>query len=384
MKQAPFSRLLLALGLAWLLTNSARAHTSSTAWLQLVVSNRIAGAQLELPLRDLDEALGLDANDDGQLTWGELRRRETDLQALVQRGLPLRCGDAVPVWKLAGLQVSERSEVPCAVLRLSAQLPDEPTDLALDYHLFFDQDPLHRCLVGGAVTTVLSPEHRRFEVPSPGENGSAPIATGWTAFVREGVHHIWTGYDHLAFLLVLLLPAVLRRTPHGWLGAANFREAFFAVIKVVTAFTLAHSVTLALAAFETVRLPARLVEATIAASILVAAGLAWRKTQDGRIGGRQAWLTAFGFGLIHGFGFAGVLGELGLGSVGLAGPLLSFNLGVELGQLACVAVFLPVAFALRDTRFYRHGVWPLGTALVTLVAGGWFVERAFAVTFMPF
>lgn len=384
MKQTRLLRPLLTLALAWLLTIPARAHTASTAWLQLAVSNRILGAQLEVPVRDLDEALGLDANDDGQLTWGELRRREADLAAFVQRGLQLRSGDAASEWELAGLQVSERSEAPCAVLRLTARLPADATALNFEYHLLFDQDPLHRCLVGGAVTTVLSPERRRIEVPAFGNGGPAPATTGWTAFVREGVHHIWTGYDHLAFLLVLLLPAVLRRTPHGWLGAANFRGALVAVMKVVTAFTLAHSVTLALAAFEAVRLPPRLVEATIAASIVVAAGMAWRKAPGGPTGGRETWLTAFGFGLIHGFGFAGVLGELGLERARLAGPLLGFNFGVELGQMACVAVFLPVAFALRETRFYRRGVWPVGTVAVTLVAGGWFVERAFDVTFMPF
>lgn len=161
-----------------------------------------------------------------------------------------------------------------------------------------------------------------------------------------------------------------------------------AVLKVVTAFTLAHSVTLALGTLGWVRLPSRWVEAVIAASIGVAAvGNLWvwwgggdqteGMDQTDR-SDRSAWLMALGFGLVHGFGFAGVLGDLGVSGVAMAGPLLGFNAGVELGQVACVALFLPLAYLARRTRFYRVGVLATGSAVLLGLAGFWCFERAFA------
>jgi hypothetical protein len=181
---------------------------------------------------------------------------------------------------------------------------------------------------------------------------------------------------------------VLRRTADGWEAVPTFRDSAVAVMKVVTAFTVAHSITLALAALEMVRLPSRWVESAIAASILFAAAgnLSW--TGSGGASGStwrrgSAWKLAFGLGLIHGFGFAGVLGELGLRRGYVAGPLLGFNAGVELGQLAVVAVFLPLAFWGRTSRHYRQWILPAGSVLIAAMAGGWLVDRAFGLGFMP-
>jgi hypothetical protein len=364
---------------------TARAHSASTAWIHTSVSNGVVRVDVEMPLRDLDDVLGLDADNDGLLTWGELRRRAQDVERLLRGGLRLVAGAEVLSWKFEGMQVAERLDTPCAAMRLTAALPDATGPLVLEYDLLFDQDPLHRCLVGGVATTILSPAQRRVELPTVGgDPATSQVRMSLGTFVREGMHHIWTGYDHLAFLLVLLLPAVLLRTPEGWRGVPDFKGALGAVLKVVTAFTLAHSLTLGLAAFDVVRLPPRWVEATIAASIVVAAVLAWMESRNPDTAVRRSWMPAFGFGLIHGFGFAGVLGELGLGREGLAGPLFGFNLGVELGQLVCVAVFLPVAFLMRGTWVYRRLAWPAGTMVVVLAAGGWFVERTFDMAFMPF
>ncbi|MEO8386662.1 MAG: HupE/UreJ family protein, partial [Betaproteobacteria bacterium] len=144
------------------------------------------------------------------------------------------------------------------------------------------------------------------------------------------------------------------------------------VLWVVTAFTVAHSITLTLAALQIVELPSRLVESAIAASVvLAAANNLWPVVE------RRRWLVAFSFGLIHGFGFASVLTELGLPKDALVLSLLGFNLGVETGQLAIVAGFLPVAFLLRNTPLYRKGVFILGSVFTMLVALVWLVERAF-------
>ena len=167
-------------------------------------------------------------------------------------------------------------------------------------------------------------------------------------YLEEGVLHIWAGFDHILFLLSLLLPAVLVPSAisgEAWAAAPGFRAALWDVLKVVTAFTVAHSITLSLATLGVVSLPSRLVESAIAASVVLAAVNNIRPVVHG---GR--WIIAFCFGLIHGFGFASVLSDLGLPQGSLLLALIAFNLGVELGQLAIVAVFLPLAYAHRATR----------------------------------
>ena len=201
--------------------------------------------------------------------------------------------------------------------------------------------------------------------------------------MRHGVWHIWIGFDHILFLLSLLLPAVLMpkvlmskvlmpaAARQGQGQSQSIKAAFFDVLKVVTAFTLAHSLTLSLASLHVLSLPSRWVESAIAASVVLAAlNNLWPLFR-----GRRP-VAAFVFGLIHGFGFAGVLADLGLPQSGLLLSLLGFNVGVELGQLAIVAVFLPLAFALRKTWFYRQ-LLTTGSALIVLIAALWLVERAF-------
>ena len=172
--------------------------------------------------------------------------------------------------------------------------------MSIDYRLLQDIDPSHRGLLtisawGATQTGVL--------------NGEQSIAldhpSAWRAFTEyltTGVWHIWSGIDHLLFLLSLLLPAVLRRRGQHWEAVPLAKPAFLNILQVVTAFTVAHSITLSLAAFDVVRLPSRLTESVIAASIIVAAlNNLFPKVTEGR------WRIAFAFGLLHGFGFASVL-----------------------------------------------------------------------------
>jgi hypothetical protein len=198
---------------------------------------------------------------------------------------------------------------------------------------------------------------------------------GFLEFIWQGIWHIWIGFDHILFLLVLLLPAVFRRTPAGREVVPHFSTAVSQVLIIVSAFTVAHSITLTCAAMGWVVLPARLVESAIAASVVLAAVSNFLPRAAG---GRGAWLAA-GFGLLHGFGFANALGEIAPGAANIGISLLAFNLGVELGQLAIVGVFLPVAFLFRGTRFYRFGALYGGSAAAGLVALRWFLQRALLV-----
>ncbi|MCA9189156.1 MAG: HupE/UreJ family protein [Planctomycetales bacterium] len=159
----------------------------------------------------------------------------------------------------------------------------------------------------------------------------------------------------------------------------TFRPAWTSVLKVVTMFTLAHSITLWLAVMQYVTIPGSMVESAIAFSIIVSACL-----NLFRVSTLPSWTVAFGFGLIHGFGFANVLSDLGLRHLALASSLLGFNLGVEVGQLAIVLVVLPLLFLLRDSKLYHWGILRGGSVLVAVVAAVWMYERILNVEILPF
>jgi Tfp pilus assembly protein PilF len=350
------------------------AHHPSDAFLRLERRGHQLAGQWEIAVRDLEEAVGVDADGDGAVTWGELRARHAALAAYALGRLELRAGELPLEPVVTEHLVSERTDGAYAVLRFTAPWPAGAAQLAVTYRLFADVDPLHRGLVAwraaaGESLAVLGPGQptARFAPDRPGN------LTG--TFFREGVWHIWIGFDHLLFLLALLLPAVLRRTPAGWEPEPRLGVAFTHVAQVVTAFTAAHSLTLLVATLGWVSLPARLVESVIAASVVLAAlNNVWRLFPS------RSWPVAFGFGLMHGFGFAGVLRDLGLAGGAVVKPLLAFNLGVEAGQLAAVLAVLPLLFLLRARPGYRAALLPAGSVAIALVAAAWLVERACAVT----
>ena len=182
------------------------------------------------------------------------------------------------------------------------------------------------------------------------------VATGWFDFVKLGVEHILTGYDHLLFLVALLATA----------------RGAWSVVRIVTAFTLAHSVTLSVAALGFVTIPDRIIEPLIAATIVwVALENLFAAEPD-----RRRWIWSFGFGLVHGFGFASALGELGLKGAALVRGLVGFNVGVEIGQLLFVAVFLPALMWLSHGRGAR--LTPrIASLAVAAIGTYWLAERLF-------
>ena len=364
---------LLFLALA---AGTAQAHKPSDSYLAIRLEGAAVYGQWDIALRDLEFALGLDADGNGEITWGELKVKRRQVEALALSRLKIR-SDGKPCALAAGdLLVDDHSDGAYAVLRFSADCGARaPAALEVGYSLFFDLDPTHRGLLrfehdGATQTGVLSPE-RPTLILRAGE--SSPLAQ-FLDYLREGLWHIWIGFDHILFVLSLLLPAVLILRNGAWQAAVSFRETFWDVFKVVTAFTIAHSITLSLAALSVIALPSRLVESTIALSVVLAALNNLRP-----VVARRRWAVAFAFGLIHGFGFASVLADLGLPQGALLLALVGFNLGVEAGQLVIVAAFLPVAFALRGTWFYRRLLFGGGSAAIALVASVWLVERVFDV-----
>jgi hypothetical protein len=363
-------------GMAW-------AHKPSDSYLILAQTpggTRLTG-QWDIALRDLQHAIGLDSNADGLITWGELKDRHSAVAdyALGRLGIEAiaRGERAACRPERSALLFDEHVDGGYAVLRFGIDCPFPPAQLAIHYGLLFDVDPNHRGLLdihtgGTDQALVLGDSNRTTTVNLE----SANRAHQFVAFLNEGIWHIWKGYDHILFLLTLLLPAVVIYSNGRWQPRGSLRDALIDVLKVVTAFTLAHSLTLTLAVNGLVNLPSRWVESGIALTVLLGAlNNLFPIVRDRR------WAVAFAFGLIHGLGFASVLTDLGLHSWNLALALVGFNGGVEVGQMAIVALFIPLAFGLRETRFYRQAFMPGGAVVIGAVATYWLAIRATAVSF---
>jgi len=350
----------------------AQAHIASNGFLSLKVEGSKVSGAIELAIRDGELAVGLDHDGNGKVTWGELKSSQGALQSYVQGHLRLRGADGPCRLTFAPVEVNERVDGRYLWLPMTADCGSVLQRLFIEYTLLDAEDPSHRGLLtlfakeaaqtavlGGGVGT------RQFELDH---------VSSWSAFVeylRAGIWHIWSGIDHLLFLLSLLLPAVLLRRENRWEAVPIAGPAFLNIVKVVTAFTLAHSITLSLAAFDVIRLPSRLTESVIAASIIIAAlNNVFPRVTEGR------WRIAFAFGLLHGFGFASVLAEMGLPRGARLISLVAFNLGVEAGQLVVVLAVMPLVYFLRATHFYRRGIMPWGSSAIACLALFWFVQRA--------
>jgi hypothetical protein len=365
------------LGLMLAVAGPVLAHKASDSYLVLNVTGQQVSGQWDVALRDIDFAIGLDADGNGEITWGELRARHADIAAWALNALTLERGGVCPL-QVTQHQVDEHTDGAYAVLGLAGNCPLGAGELGVNYRLLFEQDALHRGLLrveldGITHSAIMAPEaaQQRFSAQEPS------LLAQFGQFFVQGVWHIWIGFDHILFLLSLLLPVVLVRSAGAWRGVGRFGEALREVLWVVTSFTVAHSITLSLAALGVVSLPSRLVESAIALSVVLAALNNLKPVVQSR-----RWLIAFVFGLIHGFGFASVLADLGLPQNALVLSLVGFNVGVEAGQLAIVAAFLPVAFWLRNTPLYLRGVFVGGSVLTLLIALVWLAERALNLKLM--
>lgn len=374
------------------LAGPAHAHKASDAYLQLQPDGAAqALLRWDIALRDLDAALDLDANEDRRLSWGEVRNRLPEIQAyalarlrMTQAGRDCRPQEAAPP------ALEERVDGNYLVLQM--RTPCTPAQaLDIDYKLFADIDPTHRGLLRvvsaeGAAPQIrsLDPSGGAVHLQAIGAQAGAGTSDGKASpigFFRDGVHHILIGYDHVLFLICLLLPSVLRRQPGGGLAGpvGHWKEAAWPMLGVVTMFTIAHSITLALAGLKIVNISPRIIEPAIAITIILAALDNIRPLLRGR---RK--LFAFLFGLIHGFGFANVLAEMELPAGSFVSALLQFNLGVEAGQLLIVGVALCALLLLRHWNRYRPVVLRGGSAIAAGLAAVWLSERLLDVQILPF
>lgn len=353
-------------GVLWTIAEVGYTHDPGLSTAELRFSRDALLATITFATRDIEALAPIDTNHDGRVSSSELRAANRDLHMLAGNLLRLSA-DGRPIVPL-GVAIGPGET---GTLEFRLQFPP-PAGAGLDVHvpilnslarghrqhltLRDDAGELlqHSLLVDREAATI------RVQALAPSAWHSLGV------YLWEGVWHIWIGLDHILFLVILLLPAVLVYRRPGWRASDIF--------KIVTAFAIAHSITLALAVLELIRLPEQLVESAIALSVLLTAVNNIRPVLP-----FSPTVLAFFFGLVHGLGFANVLLDLTLPSEALAISLLGFNLGVEAGQIAIVALLVPIAFILRHHQVYQSWVLKGGSTMVAFVAVAWFVERAFRV-----
>jgi hypothetical protein len=355
----------LAIALLLVIPRVAFAHQTSTKYVDIAID----GARAEITVRaapgDLTEAMHLPA--DATPSAAEAAAAP-GVAAYVAAWLALRsygepCAASAPTASVDDKLVQVSWSATCA------RAPDEA-----DFARFFALDRKHVALVrvtgDGELSTYVAAADPTLALREP------PTLLAW---IRGGIHHIvdWDGRDHVSFVLALLLVVMLKRD-RSW-EVRGFVPTLKSTATVITAFTIAHSMSLIAAALGWITLPSRLVETLIAASI------AYTAAEDIlRPDVRWRFALTFGFGLVHGLGFASTL-AVQLPPRDVVVPLLCFNLGVELGQLTIVLIALPVLYVIArevGAERYRRTVMPAIAALLFLAGVIWVVERTFRVTIL--
>ncbi|MSU50182.1 MAG: HupE/UreJ family protein [Opitutus sp.] len=353
--------------------SATAAHTADTSYCKVAIGRTEVAFAFTFDLATLARMAPLDANHDGRVTPAELRAAAPAIESFLRRGVFVELNErdatfgpmTAPSWPAdAGdAVVAADYGQRLATLTFRNSVLHAPDAVALTFAFFGTVGERHSVLGtffwDGHENPVI---FTRFEPDYLFDTGyRVPAWDQFKQYLWLGVSHIFLGYDHIAFLLALL-----------------FVRRFVDLLKIITAFSVAHTLTLALAALGVVALPPRLVESAIAVSIVyVAAENIWRK-----IDASHRWRITFAFGLVHGFGFAAVLRELGLPAEGLVRSLLAFNLGVELGQLAIATVCWPILLWIGRQSWAGRARTAISWVLLAFGAA-WFLDRAFALHLMP-
>ena len=319
--------------------------------------------RVESDLLDWQQVINFDIDENGEVTWEEINFNSAAVSSYVQSRFVIKNGmDScmiLPANKFSGIR--NREALIFAVMDFTVECKTQLTEVAIKAQLFQEIDPDHRMILNTNATengslTVLQSGYNKIYF-----SHSSNLAA-FTSFSLEGVRHIFKGYDHLAFLLLLLLPLTRMRVK---------RDQFLKATGIVTAFTLAHTITLTMASSGQLNLPAGPVELVIALSVVLAAILNIVKPKQG-----AGWIIAFAFGLVHGFGFAGALAELSGGQGNHLVSLIGFNLGVEFGQLLVVCLVFPVLLYLSTKRYFSKTMVPVMSMFVAVLGASWAIERA--------
>lgn len=361
---------------------SAHSHALEESYVFLTMGDSIE-ARVELGVVELNQALDLGLAEDGSVTEADLASVAPAIIEYVVAGIRVAPDGQDAKLTPHDVLLRNTSFTQFILVNLSAPRPSPPEFIDVGYDLIFDAVPDHRTLLvvennwlsstfeNEADWSLLFDESTR---QARLDLSSSSLLLGLAGMVELGMEHIWTGIDHVLFLIALLLPSVMYRRDKGWQPLPGLKTAFFNVVKIVTSFTVAHTVTLSMATLDIVTVDSRLVESIIALSIAVVAIEIVKP-----MFGNWTYAAVFAFGLFHGFGFASILRDMPIPSDYVAWSLLGFNVGVEIGQLVIVAIAVPILFLLRNWSMYPRFTMPAGACALIVIASYWFIERAFEV-----
>ncbi len=347
------------------------AHQLSTSYLNGNFNNTgLFQGEWQVRLYDLEQAISIDEDGDGELRWRELQNRADTVTKYLQYHLIFsRANQKCPLALESDWKIDEHFNEGYLLLPVRVQCAIEG-QVKISYSAFFEIDCQHKLLLSlanekNSALHILSDTTRNIDI---NEKSGSRFKT-FTEFAKQGAVHIWIGLDHILFLVSLLLTCALTRRNRYWVATPKIRDIVMRTTWIVTAFTLAHSLTLTATALNFINLPSRWVEVGIAVTVALAA-----LNNIFPLVLRLGWLT-FGFGLLHGMGFAGALGELGLPNDQKTLTVLAFNLGVEVGQMAIVAVVLPVLIFLRKYYWYTRYSMTALSGIIVLIALQWIAQR---------
>lgn len=385
-----WQRILLCAALLYPLM--VNAHSLNDSFLDLTVSGTELTGATRLSVSDLELAIGLDRDSDTNVLWGEIIQARVSINAYLLQHLSVARGSELCSFAVGEYKLSMLSGSPYLVVPFQGNCFASGA-LRVSFDPFFEFDASHRSVAKLNVedistSRVFSPSNSVITI----EKGSNNLMKTIQEFVWEGIWHIWIGIDHILFLGAMLVATLVQqpRNSTSRMASTKFmsrfrlglyqpkplRESLWLVAKVVTAFTLAHSITLILATLQLVSLSAQLVESAIALSV----ALSGVNLIIPIFGGRHA-VVAFLFGLIHGFGFANVLTQLDLSSGQFLTGLLSFNVGVEIGQLAIVCLVVPLLLGLFRYRMCRRVVTFASGLVIAQFGMVWLMDRGFGISF---
>ena len=320
----------------------------------------------QINIADLEHTVPLDLDKNGQISWAEIKAKRSSINNFITESLNITQSAQICPLKSEGIyQLDNHFNQPYLVIPLQFSCDDNEA-ITLSYSAFFKTDANHKSIVN------INGVSRVFNINEAQQTFSfeqTSYLSTFNQYVYQGVLHIWIGIDHILFLIALLLTCVLKRSNKAWQGISSKKHIIKHTAWIVTAFTLAHSITLTATAMNLVSPNSRWVELGIAISVLFAAlNNVWPLVL------RLGWLT-FAFGLLHGMGFASVLGELGLSSDYQLLSILAFNLGVEIGQLSILLIALPILIYVRHYTWYKKWLMPMGSVAIAIVALQWSIER---------
>jgi len=348
----------------------AESHESSTSYLKLDArADGSLDGSLDVGVLDLSWSVTLDADGDGRVLWKEVEAAQPGIATLVADKLIIERGGRKCAIHVTDVLVTRHVGEPYLSLPFVGQCGAVGL-LGIRSDLFFSEDSGHRTLFDvhtaswsmAGVLAASAREWKQTQTPNPW--------TTFAAFVVQGIWHVWTGYDHLAFLLSLLLPCALIAGRGAWRPADGLKVVFRDLLRIITAFTVAHSITLGLATLQVVSVSARIIEPLIAATIIIAALLNLFPQAA-----RLRLPLAFSFGLIHGFGFALALSELAPVRGQIVALLAGFNIGVELAQLSVVLLAAPLLVLLGRSAVYATRLMPAASVAVALAGFIWLSAR---------